>query len=244
MAEEYNYQVVTGIVKVIRPKGKPVIGVSDGRGMFVWIQEDKIITSHPKTYTNWQTTVFAIQNDWEIQWKEENKWDDYKAQYPKKTIPIPQPVPLMFQQTMPQQQPIYNTTATQPVNYPPQSTTIANNPDFLPQQPQYTQQIPVFSPNYSTINPPIIQNTPPPIIQPPQPSTTVNLTSSPAVFVEIGNELKLIRQLLELYIKPAKLITADKVQVGGLDYIDEDEQYYEEPTDEDHINKDDLPNLF
>lgn len=246
MSEGYNYQLLIGIVKVIRPNSKPVLGISDGTGKFLWLPTDKIIVSHPLQYENWQTTVFAIDNTWKIIWKDEQKWDEFKGSYPTNTKPIPQPIPPMFlapqtvaqpqqppvQPTIPMNQPITQTTATQPANYQLPSTTVAppnvyQPPQTLPQQPQH--------------------------------ETLYGLQKvGMDVYIEIiANELTSIRKLLELYIKPPKLITADnfvkekgvaEINIGQVESeygIPPDDKFMTELKElEPKTNKDELPNIF
>ena len=131
MAESYNYQLLTGIVKVVRPSNRAVLGVSNGQGGFMWLPTDKIILSHPAQFENWQTTIFAIDPTWKLTWKAEKNWEQYKGSYPVNTKPILQPVPPMFlnpnlaakvQIQQPQQQsvaaPIGQILAQQAVNSP------------------------------------------------------------------------------------------------------------------------------
>ena len=236
MAEGYNYQLLTAIVKVIRPNGKPVLGVADGQGQFMWLPTDKIIMSHPMQYDNWQTTIFALDSAWKIIWKAEQKWEDFKGSYPSNTKPIIQPIPPIFQgapaqtATAPAQQPVQQTTATQPANYP--IPTITAVPQ-VPQVPQVLRTIPIIPTGLST--------TP---------------TISPDINIEIiAAELKNIRQLLELFIKPAKLTTADQL----IPSISQNEviQQYGAPPDSNpisqaeaeinskpNINKEKLPDIF
>lgn len=112
MSEGYNYQIVTGIVKVVRPSNRQILGIADGQGNFLWLPEAEIITSHPAQYDNWQTTMFAVNSGWKISWKPEKKWDEYKDSYPRNTKPIPQPVPQMF--LTPSQAPIVPKQPIQP----------------------------------------------------------------------------------------------------------------------------------
>lgn len=125
--ENYNYKLLTGIVKVIKPSGKPVIGIADGQGKFMWLPTENIIAHHPPELANWQTTIFAIDPNWNIIWKEEKKWDEYKSSYPTNTKPIPQPIPPMFKNVSPAQpipsQPPTTVLPTDPPQYPNQKRT-------------------------------------------------------------------------------------------------------------------------
>lgn len=91
-----SYQIVKGIVKVIRPGGKNIVGIADGGGMFAWIPTEEIIDSYPGEWVNWQTTIFRVNAEAKIKWREEQRWDDFKDDYPLKVISIPEPIPQQF----------------------------------------------------------------------------------------------------------------------------------------------------
>jgi len=202
----------------------------------MWLPTDKIIVSHPMQFDNWQTTIFAIDPTWKITWKAEQKWDDFKASYPSNTKLVIQPIPQMFQgapaqtTTAPAQQPIQQTTATQQPNYPKPSITAVPQ---VPQVPQVLQTIPIA---------PTILNTTPTI------SSDINIEI-------IAAELKNIRQLLELYIKPPKLTTADQLpsnlteeqiieQYGAPPESNLLDQAEAEINSKPNINKEKLPDIF
>lgn len=236
MSEGYNYQLLTGIVKVIRPNSKPVLGISDGKGLFMWLPTDKIIMSHPMQFENWQTTIFAIAADWKITWKAEQKWEDFKSSYPTNTKPILQPIPDIFRAAVaPAQQPSVPTTTTQPINYPP--PTITTPPINYPQQS--TTPIPQQS---GTLTDKVRRGT----LLGFRGETPLGLQAEdPVVQVlkHIATELTNIRNLLRIYINPPKLTTADAL------LTDEEvtNQYGSPPEEvpiETKINKDDLPSIF
>ncbi|HEC39923.1 hypothetical protein LCGC14_0224640 [marine sediment metagenome] len=250
MAEGHNYQLLTAIVKIVRPKNSPVLGIADGIGKFMWLPTDKIIISHPQQFDVWQTTIFAIDHTWKITWKEEQNWEQYKNTY-SNTKPIIQPVPSMFiqqtvpqaqmpptQSTMPINQPIVPTTATQPANHPEPSTTTAPPNMFQPSQ-TIPEPLQGSIPNTSSDS----------IISPPQVGKDVYLAI-------IANELTSIRKLFELFINPPKLITADELVVENMK-VKTMEQITEEfgapPAEEEALinkqlesktNKGKLPNIF
>lgn len=239
MAEEHNYQLLTAIIKIVRPKNSPVLGIADGAGKFMWLPTEQIIVSHPNQFDVWQTTIFAISPDWKIIWKDEQNWEQYKHTY-SNTKAIKMPIPPMFTELQPQlssknpiatssiNQPIAQTTSTQPANYQQPSTTIAP-----PNVHQPSQTVPQQS---SVTNTPANDNV----------GTDVNIE-------RIANELTSIRKLLELFIKPPQLITADEFmaenkQEKTMEQITEE---FGAPPDDTFINKLEpkankgkLPNIF
>ena len=225
MSEGYNYQLLTAIVKILNPKGKPVVGVADGQGKFMWLPTEKIILSHPMQYTMWQTTIFAITPDWKLIWKDELNFEQYKSTY-SNTIPIIQPIPPMLLGA-----PAQTTTTTQPTNSPPQTQTAPQRIHDSSLQPQQQYITPISG---SAVTPHM---------------------SSDYYLENIANELRMIRQLLELYIKPPNLTTAEQIasEMSQEQIIDE---YGEPPMLDDdeldefginsnvNINKDELPDIF
>lgn len=223
MAEGYNYQLLTGIVKVIRPSNKPVLGIADGKGKFTWLPTDKIIVSHPSQYENWQTTIFAVDPSHTITWKDEQKWDEYKGSYASNTKPIIQPIPQMFlapRMTAPIQQPIQHNTMTQPLNSSQPTVTYPAQPINqipMPQQPL-----------------PQVINTP-----------TIQISPVAATLERIALTLESMERLLRIYINPPIFVPADTV-------LTEDaviSEYGIPPEDEEilpesNVNKEDLPSIF
>lgn len=222
MAENYNYQLMTGIVKVIRPKNKPVLGVADGKGKFMWLPTDKIIISHPNQYENWQTTIFALDPSWKLNWKDEQKWEEFKGSYPANTKPVPQPIPQMFlQPRLPapvQQQPQF-TTANQPLNNPQPSQTYPAQNVYQPpvqQQPQFANPQPIqVSPVAETLE-------------------------------RIALTLESMERLLRLYINPPQFTQADKLTEDAViqEYGEPPSELITEIGTDDNVNKDELPDIF
>ena len=248
MSEGYNFQLLTAIVKVVRPKEKPVIGVSDGLGNFMWVGTENIIVAHPNKYVQWQTTIFALVPDYKINWKPEMNFEQYKGTY-SQTKPVLQPIPSMFQgasltptpvqmaapsttptqplqpqPTMALNQPIAQTTATQPANYPQQPVIpISSLPLKNPQQiiNQVKENLPGFR--------------------------------AQDYVQKIAEELEAIRKLLELYIKPPKLVCANTLipDVPNQMELNQIENEFGTPPDElfdpkiePKVNKGKLPDIF
>lgn len=92
------FQVLEGIVKVINPGGKTVVGVADGKGKFIWLANENVKACFPpKPYTNWQTTRFLLDLTYDIKWKDERNWEQYKGGYTSQNIiPLPTPIPAEF----------------------------------------------------------------------------------------------------------------------------------------------------
>jgi len=92
------FKVIEGIVKVIKPSGRAVIGIADGKGLFLWLGTDDIKACFPsEPYINWQTTRFLVDSDYQIKWKAERNWEQYKTTYnTSNIIPIPTPMPAEF----------------------------------------------------------------------------------------------------------------------------------------------------
>lgn len=234
MAEGYNCQFLTGIVKVIRPNGKPVLGIADGQGQFMWLPTEKIIMSHPMQFENWQTTIFAIVADWKITWKAEQKWDDFKGSYPTNTKPILQPIPDMFkgaQTTYPvQQQP-----QQPPTPMTAQPSVIQQGSNIGIQQPAEARIPAAGFGTIQTTTQKLMNETlyglkvEDPIVQP---------------LKHIAVELTNIRKLLELYIKPPELKTAEDLLITEEQVADQYGTPPEEKVDKPNVNKGVLPNIF
>lgn len=90
-----EYYVIKGIVKTIKPKGKDVIGIADGEGMFVFVPLRAIIKTYPHLEP-WQTTYFQIKKGYNLNWIKEPEiyYNDYL--YKTKVKPPPKEVPLEF----------------------------------------------------------------------------------------------------------------------------------------------------
>lgn len=88
-----SYRLVQGIVKQIA-SGYYMIG--DAKGYIAFIGVDKIIDKYPKQPEKWQTTIFKIVEDYEVQWKEERKYNEYAHTYIENTIPLPNNIPPDF----------------------------------------------------------------------------------------------------------------------------------------------------
>ncbi len=227
MAESYNFQLLTGIVKVIRPKNKAVLGIADGQGRFMWLPTDKIIISHPQQFENWQTTIFAIDPTWKLNWKNEQKWDEYKASYPKNTKPILQPIPQMFQGAT-AQAPYQQTPSA------PQQQQQMRQPMAVPIPVQQTQTVPMRQFQLPTH--------PQQQVRPTQ--TTESTTDT---MMRIARALEGIERLLKEIIRPTKFKTADDIVMTNEDVM---EQYGEPPSIDTSVgngvkvNKDELPTIF
>lgn len=220
-----GYQVITGIVKVIRPSNSPVLGIADGAGSFLWLPEAEIRGSHPGQYENWQTTVFAVKSSYKPNWKPEKNWDQYKDSYPANTKPVPQPIPQMFltQTVMPPRQ------AVMPI------APISQTAPVQQQQYQAPAQVPLqqaFKTTDRLVN------------------EVFHGANQNDPLDKIANELESIRKLLEIYIKPPRFQTVDKMtedqiieQYGMPPY---DNKMEEEVSSkfEPKVNKDDLPPIF
>ena len=224
MAEQYNYQLVTGIVKVVRPNNKPVVGIADGQGMFLWLPTDKIIVSHPNQFVNWQTTIFAVDPSYQVNWKPEQKWEQYKDSYPSNTKPIPQPIPQMFLQariSAPIPQPIQQVTNTQPLNSPPPTSTFpVQNINQIPMPQQPALQIPS--------------------------SSSIQVSPVAATLERIALTLESMERLLRIYINPPKFVQADSMMTEEdilSEYGAPPEEELEVNSD-DNVNKEDLPSIF
>ncbi|KKM15190.1 hypothetical protein LCGC14_1698600 [marine sediment metagenome] len=252
MAEGYNFQLLTAIVKVVRPKDKPVIGVGDGLGNFMWIGTENIIVAHPNKYDQWQTTIFALVPDYKIEWIPEKNFEQYKGTY-SKTKPVLQPIPPMFQGASLTPTPVQS----QPTNYPQQSQTPAPN---QPQQSQTYQQPTAPVPLHPS--PPAghipLQQTP---IQNTVEEDLIKLKGlrglrTPDYLQEIAEELGAIRKLLELYIKPPKLVSADTLVPDAPNQMELNQIENEygvppneidelfDPKIEPKVNKGKLPDIF
>ena len=115
-----SYQLVKGIIKVINPNSKPVIGIGDGVGKFTWIPTDKMLDYFPKPYNQWQTTFFKMPIDFDPKWRPEKNFEQYAYTYTQNTIAAPANTPTDFltvqqQQTLPPN-PQYSPTGTIPEN--------------------------------------------------------------------------------------------------------------------------------
>lgn len=209
------YQLLKGIIKVINPKGKTVIGVADGVGQFVWLPSEVVKGSFPsQPYANWQTTLFLIDPNYKIVWKPERNWDQYKGTYtPQNIIPIPQPIPPVYLSqegtTVPIQQPIAQTTTTKS----PATGVL----------PIMTQNIPIPTINVQTTTP--------------FPNNEKMVLDELRI---ISDNIYKMLQLFQKFMKEPLLETADNLMSN--DQVKD--EYGIPPDDDDDVSNDELPDVF
>jgi len=84
-----------GIAIWIKPNGKSVVGIGDGKGQMAWIQTNDILDAFPKNYEKLQTVIFRIADNATVKWGPEKDYERYKNKY-NDTKPIPTPIPAEF----------------------------------------------------------------------------------------------------------------------------------------------------
>lgn len=114
-----GYKIIRGYVKVIRPNDKPVIGVGDGIGKFIWVPTEDVLDYFPKPYVKWQETVFKLKDSCQKDWIEENKFDQYGANYGKYGKKLTMPIPATFLEQSSQQLDDF-TNFSMPIDLEPQ----------------------------------------------------------------------------------------------------------------------------
>lgn len=225
------YNIIEGIVKVINPQGKAILGIADGQGKFLWLPTEYIKGAFPPSPQKWQTTRFMIDSTYKIVWKAEKNWEQWKQSYnPQNIIPLPHPIPAEFA--------IEPTFQLQAAQIPTQPTVTQH---YIPQVPNvYTQQSQPIK-----ISPVV-----------PEKYAIKQDSVEKAILDElrvIGGNIYKILQLFNIFMKPPKLVTADTLptnmpypqNVTVIDRTQEDVfEEYGVPPDEEFSEDDDLPEVF
>ena len=180
------YQVIEGIVKVVKPKGKAVIGIADGNGLFIWLGFDIIMGSFPpQPYHNWQTTRFLLPLDYTVNWKPERNWDQYKGSYTDQNIiPIPTPMPAEF------------------AIEPQLSLHTGGVYNVAPPNIPATSVLPIIQPQHE-----------PTMIYPVSGSATPPINSTYDILTGIDDKISKILKLFQKYMKAPEIVTADTLLV-------------------------------